>query len=212
MDNPEEDTERIVFCFKKNRPCSRPKGHSGKCDSKRKTESPHQFWRKSPRWSTDVGKAAADKTQQQAAEPEIAPPSQHLEELTQESTVSEMSVCCENLAQDTVPIGEYRPCVQEKRQGEVLELYKKKQELESEVCRLQQDAASWRTEAESLKQEAAAWQAAQVDLLRRLKKVSEEEEKLRQEKERLTTWEKELEGWDEKIRKVWTRRVIPRPS
>ncbi|KAI8517573.1 hypothetical protein Bbelb_035900 [Branchiostoma belcheri] len=55
----------------------------------------------------------------------------------------------------------------------VLELYKKKQELESEVCRLQQDAASWRTEAERLKQEAAAWQAAQVDLVRRLEKVSE---------------------------------------
>ncbi|KAI8503698.1 hypothetical protein Bbelb_186690 [Branchiostoma belcheri] len=88
------------------------------------------------------------------------------------------SECFENPGQDTVPIGEYRPCVQETRQGEVLELYKKKQELESEVCRLQQDAASWRTEAERLKQEAAAWQAAQVDLVRRLEK----------EKERLTTW------------------------
>ncbi|XP_035662382.1 uncharacterized protein LOC118406435 [Branchiostoma floridae] len=37
-------TKPFEYCHKRNRPCSKPKGHPSRCDSKRPLEHRHQFW------------------------------------------------------------------------------------------------------------------------------------------------------------------------
>ncbi|XP_078610311.1 uncharacterized protein LOC144881261 [Branchiostoma floridae x Branchiostoma japonicum] len=222
-------TARVELCRKKNRHCSKPKGHVGLCKKMRPTEERNQFWRHSP--YTGPG-PVAEENNNQSSQPDVlcepsAPIAQPAPEVLcsqisdVDTSVMEMDQCCEeptnvgssmppsvSSQREVFPFWEYSDSMKIKRKRDSEQLLGKKEELEAEVSRLEaevrrlgEEECRLETVVGRLRQEAAGWQEKAVELVKQQEQVRQEWEKLRTREEEVEAKYREVREMDDKIGK-----------
>ncbi|XP_066265833.1 uncharacterized protein [Branchiostoma lanceolatum] len=185
-------TKPFEYCNKKHRPCSKPKRHTGRCDSNRPLEHCRQFWRFSPyhqhhQQQQDRGNMAPQNLQH-CSEPDVI--ETPVNEVTapakdQNSTVKKANKRLkkstgsgENLSSQAtaMPPWKHSKNYKAKQKREYEQLLQKKKDLETEVTKLE-------TEVGRLRQESAWWQQVSIRTACERQQLKIEYEELRIERE-----------------------------
>ncbi|XP_078620594.1 uncharacterized protein LOC144887315 [Branchiostoma floridae x Branchiostoma japonicum] len=209
MDYPENlaAAGQVEHCRKNNKPCSKSKGHLGKCDKRRPLQERNhfgQFGLKNqqpglPQEKTDAThqslKHSAALVFPQPATNESTAVSEMSDYVEQRTALNSSAGSSETSDLQPFPFWEYRSSVSNKRKRETEQLVEVKQTLEAEIQKLE-------AEVRRLKQESAGWQEVAADIVRQQEQVSLEWEKLEVERAAVEARCKEAAEMDMKVRKV----------
>ncbi|XP_066269226.1 uncharacterized protein [Branchiostoma lanceolatum] len=146
--------KRFEFCYKKHRPCSKPKGHTGRCDSNRALSEHQKFWLKAPN-NIQHQLQHVERIQHQQPDAERIQPAVERQRLSQRSTECPGNLTVATPSNTaTATDGDDATISQPKRRRvEVDEVSEKRleiQRLEAEVERLKQKAVVWHQESVQL--------------------------------------------------------------